>query len=163
MALWPLHGHIWPCELDIFWFRWPGQTKIPTFCWWLRMVRLMFVSHEKRWVDNSLRNLTGDWLRHVEERFAGKQRRCQVVIGRTFHLWMIFHSSDAPSIRKTRNASFCTNDPLGSQWTQNSYIMYNLASVVQNGAELCIILHINFNKHIIKLRFHTIYLQKTHI
>ena len=37
----------------------------------LRMVRLMFVSHEKRWVDNSLRNLTGDWLRRVEERFAG--------------------------------------------------------------------------------------------
>ena len=37
----------------------------------LRMVRLMFVSHEKRWVDDSLRNLTGDWLRRVEERFAG--------------------------------------------------------------------------------------------
>jgi hypothetical protein len=37
----------------------------------LRMVRLMFVSHEKRWVDNTLRNLTGDWLRRVEERFAG--------------------------------------------------------------------------------------------
>ena len=37
----------------------------------LRMVRLMFVSHEKRWVNNSLRNLTGDWLRRVEERFAG--------------------------------------------------------------------------------------------
>jgi fatty acid synthase subunit beta len=37
----------------------------------LRMVRLMFVSHEKPWVDNSLRNLTGDWLRRVEERFAG--------------------------------------------------------------------------------------------
>ncbi|KAG5638483.1 hypothetical protein H0H81_012415 [Sphagnurus paluster] len=37
----------------------------------LRMVRLMFVSHEKRWVDRSLRNLTGDWLRRVEERFAG--------------------------------------------------------------------------------------------
>ena len=33
----------------------------------LRMVRLMFISHEKRWVDNSLRNLTGNWLRHVEE------------------------------------------------------------------------------------------------
>jgi fatty acid synthase subunit beta len=33
----------------------------------LRMVRLMFVSHEKRWVDISLRNLTGDWLRCVEE------------------------------------------------------------------------------------------------
>ncbi|KAJ7067175.1 fatty acid synthase [Mycena amicta] len=37
----------------------------------LRMVRLMFVSHEQRWVDTSLRNLTGDWLRRVEERFAG--------------------------------------------------------------------------------------------
>jgi fatty acid synthase subunit alpha len=37
----------------------------------LRMIRLMFVSHEKRWVDESLRNLTGDWMRRVEERFAG--------------------------------------------------------------------------------------------
>jgi fatty acid synthase subunit alpha len=37
----------------------------------LRMIRLMFVSHEMRWVDISLRNLTGDWLRRVEERFAG--------------------------------------------------------------------------------------------
>ncbi|KAJ7227399.1 fatty acid synthase [Mycena pura] len=37
----------------------------------LRMMRLMFVSHENRWVDVSLRNLTGDWLRRVEERFAG--------------------------------------------------------------------------------------------
>jgi enoyl reductase-like protein len=31
----------------------------------------MFVRHENRWVDVSLRNLTGDWLRRVEERFAG--------------------------------------------------------------------------------------------
>lgn len=37
----------------------------------LRMVRLMFVSHEKRWVDILLRNLTGDWLHRIEERFAG--------------------------------------------------------------------------------------------
>ncbi|KAJ3517947.1 hypothetical protein NLJ89_g178 [Agrocybe chaxingu] len=37
----------------------------------LRMVRLMFVAHQRRWVDISLRNLTGDWLRRVEERFAG--------------------------------------------------------------------------------------------
>ena len=37
----------------------------------LRMVRLMFVEKEDRWVDISLRNLTGDWLRRVEERFAG--------------------------------------------------------------------------------------------
>ncbi|KAF7965824.1 hypothetical protein HWV62_41719, partial [Athelia sp. TMB] len=36
----------------------------------LRMVRLMFVSKESRWIDISLRNLTGDWLRRVEERFA---------------------------------------------------------------------------------------------
>jgi len=37
----------------------------------LRMVRLMFVEKEERWIDLSLRNLTGDWLRRVEERFAG--------------------------------------------------------------------------------------------
>ena len=37
----------------------------------LRMVRLMFAKHETRWVDASLKNLTGDWLRSVEERFAG--------------------------------------------------------------------------------------------
>jgi len=37
----------------------------------LRMVRLMYVSHQSRWIDLSLRNLTGDWLRRVEERFAG--------------------------------------------------------------------------------------------
>ena len=40
----------------------------------LRMVRLMYVAHEERWVDLSLRNLTGDWLRRVEERFAGIDR-----------------------------------------------------------------------------------------
>jgi fatty acid synthase subunit beta len=37
----------------------------------LRMVRPMFVGKEDRWVDVSLRNSTGDWLRRVEERFAG--------------------------------------------------------------------------------------------
>ncbi len=37
----------------------------------LRLVRLMYVAHEKRWIDFTLRNLTGDWLRRVEERFAG--------------------------------------------------------------------------------------------
>lgn len=36
-----------------------------------RMVRLMYVSKQTRWVDISLRNLVGDWLRRVEERFAG--------------------------------------------------------------------------------------------
>ena len=36
-----------------------------------RMIRLMHVSRQSRWVDISLRNLVGDWLRRVEERFAG--------------------------------------------------------------------------------------------
>lgn len=37
----------------------------------LRMIRLMYVAHQERWIDLSLRDLTGDWLRRVEERFAG--------------------------------------------------------------------------------------------
>jgi enoyl reductase-like protein len=37
----------------------------------LHLVRLMFVTHEDRWLDLSLRNLTRDWLRHVKEHFAG--------------------------------------------------------------------------------------------
>ena len=37
----------------------------------LRMVHLMYVTHEDRWIDISLRNLSGDWLRRVEECFAG--------------------------------------------------------------------------------------------
>ncbi|KAF1352373.1 acyl transferase domain-containing protein [Delphinella strobiligena] len=40
-----------------------------------RMVDLMFVKHEKRWIDKSLAKLTGDFIRRVEERFtstAGK-------------------------------------------------------------------------------------------
>ncbi len=41
----------------------------------LRMVRLMYVAHENRWIDKSLRNLTGDWLRRIEERFAGVDGR----------------------------------------------------------------------------------------
>jgi fatty acid synthase subunit alpha len=40
----------------------------------LRMIRLMFVSHEKRWIDISLHSLTGDFCRRVEERFAGEMR-----------------------------------------------------------------------------------------
>lgn len=35
-----------------------------------RLVRLMYVAHESRWVDLSLRNLVGDWLRRVEERLS---------------------------------------------------------------------------------------------
>jgi len=40
-----------------------------------RMVDLMFVKHQSRWIDASLRNLTVDFMRRVEERFttgAGK-------------------------------------------------------------------------------------------
>ena len=37
----------------------------------LRMVRLVVVEKEGRWIDLSLRNLTGDWLKRIEERFAG--------------------------------------------------------------------------------------------
>lgn len=35
-----------------------------------RMVELMYVKHESRWIDITLRNLTGDFIRRVEERFA---------------------------------------------------------------------------------------------
>ncbi|ORY50686.1 fatty acid synthase [Leucosporidium creatinivorum] len=35
-----------------------------------RMVRLMYVAHEQRWIDPSLRNLVGDWIRRVEERLS---------------------------------------------------------------------------------------------
>ena len=37
----------------------------------LPLVRLMYVNHQSRWIDISLRNLLGDWLRRGEERFAG--------------------------------------------------------------------------------------------
>ncbi|KAI9681414.1 MAG: beta subunit of fatty acid synthetase [Caeruleum heppii] len=35
-----------------------------------RMVDLMFVKHESRWIDKSLESLTGDFIRRIEERFA---------------------------------------------------------------------------------------------
>ena len=35
-----------------------------------RMVDLMFVKHESRWIDKSLEVLTGDFIRRVEERFT---------------------------------------------------------------------------------------------
>ena len=54
-----------------------------------RMVRLMFVSKQSRWVDISLRNLTGDWLRRVEERFAG-------VYGKRESMLQSFNALDSP-------------------------------------------------------------------
>ena len=41
----------------------------------LRLVRLMYVKHQSHWIDISLCNLLGDWLRRVEERFAGINRK----------------------------------------------------------------------------------------
>ena len=35
-----------------------------------RMVELMYVKHEQRWIDKSLARLTGDFMRRVEERFT---------------------------------------------------------------------------------------------
>lgn len=35
-----------------------------------RMVDLMYVKHESRWIDSSLKRLTGDFIRRVEERFT---------------------------------------------------------------------------------------------
>ncbi|KAJ5118509.1 hypothetical protein N7526_010146 [Penicillium atrosanguineum] len=35
-----------------------------------RMVDLMYIKHESRWIDASLKRLTGDFLRRVEERFT---------------------------------------------------------------------------------------------
>ena len=35
-----------------------------------RMVDLMYVKHQSRWIDQSLKRLTGDFIRRVEERFS---------------------------------------------------------------------------------------------
>jgi fatty acid synthase subunit beta len=34
-----------------------------------RMVDLMFIKHQRRWIDGTLARLTGDFIRHVEQRF----------------------------------------------------------------------------------------------
>ncbi|KAH3679792.1 hypothetical protein WICPIJ_008526 [Wickerhamomyces pijperi] len=38
-----------------------------------RLVELMYVRGSQRWIDTSLRNFVGEWLRRVEERFATAQ------------------------------------------------------------------------------------------
>ncbi|KAI9021639.1 fatty acid synthase [Phycomyces nitens] len=37
-----------------------------------RMVELLYIKHEKRWIDPTLRNLVGDFLRRIEQRFSTK-------------------------------------------------------------------------------------------
>ncbi|KAF2457725.1 acyl transferase domain-containing protein [Lineolata rhizophorae] len=44
-----------------------------------RMVDLMFVKHEKRWIDKSLARLTGDFIRRVEERFTSGSGQSSVL------------------------------------------------------------------------------------
>ncbi|TKY88280.1 hypothetical protein EX895_002632 [Sporisorium graminicola] len=36
-----------------------------------RMLSLMFVASQSRWIDTGYRNLLGDWCRRIEERFSG--------------------------------------------------------------------------------------------
>ncbi|ORX59428.1 fatty acid synthase [Hesseltinella vesiculosa] len=35
-----------------------------------RMIELLYIKHESRWIDVTLRNLVGDFLRRIEERFS---------------------------------------------------------------------------------------------
>ncbi|KAI9689976.1 MAG: beta subunit of fatty acid synthetase [Bathelium mastoideum] len=44
-----------------------------------RMVDLMFVKHESRWIDKSLQRLTGDFIRRVEDRFTTREGRASLV------------------------------------------------------------------------------------
>ena len=44
-----------------------------------RMVDLMFVKHESRWMDKSLQRLTGDFIRRVEDHLTTKERRASSV------------------------------------------------------------------------------------
>ena len=44
-----------------------------------RMVDLMYVKHEGRWIDGSLERLTGDFIRRLEERFASTPGKSSLV------------------------------------------------------------------------------------
>ena len=44
-----------------------------------RMVDLMFVKHESRWIDQSLERLTGDFMRRIEERFTQSSRNPSIL------------------------------------------------------------------------------------
>ncbi|KAI9239093.1 MAG: hypothetical protein BYD32DRAFT_366717 [Podila humilis] len=39
-----------------------------------RLIELLFIKHEERWIDHSHRNLLGDILRRIEERFVGVEK-----------------------------------------------------------------------------------------
>lgn len=44
-----------------------------------RMVELMFVKHLSRWIDESLKRLTGDFIRRVEERFTSVEGQASLL------------------------------------------------------------------------------------
>ncbi len=44
-----------------------------------RMVDLMFVKHESRWIDKSLERLTGDFIRRLEERFTSTPGKASII------------------------------------------------------------------------------------
>lgn len=44
-----------------------------------RMVDLMYIKHENRWIDDSLKRLTGDFIRRVEERFTASAGRVSLL------------------------------------------------------------------------------------
>ena len=44
-----------------------------------RMVQLLYVKHEARWIDPSLTRLTGDFIRRVEERFTSAPGKASII------------------------------------------------------------------------------------
>ncbi|EEP77705.1 fatty acid synthase beta subunit dehydratase [Uncinocarpus reesii 1704] len=44
-----------------------------------RMVDLMYVKHQSRWIDDSLKRLTGDFIRRVEERFTSAEGQASLL------------------------------------------------------------------------------------
>jgi fatty acid synthase subunit beta len=44
-----------------------------------RMVDLMYIKHESRWIEVSLRNLTVDFMRRVEERFTAGKGKASII------------------------------------------------------------------------------------
>lgn len=44
-----------------------------------RMVDLMYVKHESRWIDRSLQRLTGDFIRRLEERFIATSGKASLI------------------------------------------------------------------------------------
>lgn len=44
-----------------------------------RMVDLMYVKHESRWIDRSLQRLTGDFIRRLEERFIASPGKASLI------------------------------------------------------------------------------------